>query len=345
MSIVIPVFNGGQLIRKALDSVFNQKKARFEVIVIDDHSTDGTTRILEEISATHTMTLVAHESNLGLAASLNEGLNRARGDYVMTLHQDCELMIPDWLERALRIFKEGDRIGTVTGMSIYDKSAFGFYQRAFMIINRHGTPKYQEQVQEVAFSEDKCDMYDIRLLKDIGGFPQDKFRVSGEDQYVSGLVRRKGYKIVSSQDLPYRQEYGSSITNSSSILKKAYNFGRTMPGLLRHFATSSASAYLNKSSQFRGRTINRLWMILNGFVILLLIAVAAIARFETVLLVVLLVEVSLRLAYYLIQIGESRLISSAKDYLGVLGLSLIFEIVFAIGFFHGLILLAMNRKL
>ncbi|MGI0081085.1 MAG: glycosyltransferase family 2 protein, partial [Nitrososphaerales archaeon] len=302
VSIVIPVYNGGPLLRKMLDSVFNQRDVSFEVLVVDDHSTDETPTILKDIVAHHPFTLVTHETNLGLAASLNEGISRANGDYVMTLHQDCELIIPDWLERALQIFKEGEKVGIVTGKSIYDTSAFDIYQKAFMIINRHGTPKYDSSIQEVAFSEDKCDLYDMKLLKDIGGFPEEKFRVSGEDQYVSGLVRQRGYRILSSNDLPYKQEYGSSITNTSTIFKKAYNFGRTMPGVVKHVAVSSTSIYLQKSSQFRGRTLNRLWMVLNGLAILLLVAVGLIARFESVLLVILILEVVVRLGYYIVQI-------------------------------------------
>ncbi len=345
VSVIIPVYNGGPLLGKVLNSVFSQRNVSFEVLVVDDHSTDETQRILKDMAAVYHFRLLTHESNLGLAASLNEGLNHANGDYAMTLHQDCELMVPDWLERALRIFNQGDKIGIVTGKSIYDTSAFGLPQKAFMIINRHGTAKYEVPIQEVAFTEDKCDIYQAGLLRDIGGFPEEKFRVSGEDQFVSGLVRRKGYRILSSEDLPYRQEYGSSITNTSSILKKAYNFGRTMPGLLKHFAASSASTYLQKSSQFRGRTLNRLWMILNGLVILVLIAVATVARFETILLVVLLAEFSVRVGYYMVQITKSNFFSSAKDCLSTLTIALVFDIVFTIGFFHGLMLVAMNRKL
>ncbi|MGI0069102.1 MAG: glycosyltransferase family 2 protein, partial [Nitrosopumilaceae archaeon] len=95
VSIVIPVYNGGALLRKVLDSVFNQRNVSVEVLVIYDHSNDETVRILGDIATNHGFTLITHQINLGLAATLNEGISRANGDYVMTLHQDCELMVPD----------------------------------------------------------------------------------------------------------------------------------------------------------------------------------------------------------------------------------------------------------
>lgn len=91
------VYNGRKYLREAIDSVLNQTFADFELIAIDDGSTDGSGAILREYTDPR-LKLLTNETNLGLIGSLNRGLAAARGEYVA--RQDCDdLLEPERLAK------------------------------------------------------------------------------------------------------------------------------------------------------------------------------------------------------------------------------------------------------
>lgn len=96
ISVVLPVFNGKRYIKKAVESVLNQSLTDFELIVVNDGSTDNTLDILNSFKDERLKVL--SQTNNGPGAARNRGLEIARGEYVMFLDSD------DWfLEDALKI--------------------------------------------------------------------------------------------------------------------------------------------------------------------------------------------------------------------------------------------------
>jgi glycosyltransferase involved in cell wall biosynthesis len=98
-SVVIPTYNRGGLIVKTLDSVFSQTFRDFEVVVVDDCSTDDTERLLEPYSRRGEIRYVRHERNCERARARNTGMERAAGAYLTFLDSD-DLMYPTNLEDA-----------------------------------------------------------------------------------------------------------------------------------------------------------------------------------------------------------------------------------------------------
>jgi glycosyltransferase involved in cell wall biosynthesis len=100
ISILLPTFKRAKndLFRKAVNSVLNQTFQRWELIIIDDCSTDGTFDIIKEcMSNDGRINCIRHSFNIGLPAiSEYEGYRRAKGDYIAFLFDDCE-----WLPNAL----------------------------------------------------------------------------------------------------------------------------------------------------------------------------------------------------------------------------------------------------
>jgi GT2 family glycosyltransferase len=92
VTVVIPCFEQGQWIEDAIHSVFAQTFDSWEIVVVDDGSTDpGTVRILDDLGTWSRIILVRQE-NRGLAAARNAGVARARGEFVVPLDADDELM-------------------------------------------------------------------------------------------------------------------------------------------------------------------------------------------------------------------------------------------------------------
>jgi glycosyltransferase involved in cell wall biosynthesis len=100
-SVVIPTYNRGGLIVKTLDSVFSQTYRDYEVVVVDDCSTDDTGLVLEPYVARGEIKYVRHERNYERARARNTGMESAAGEYVTFLDSD-DLMYPNNLEDAAR---------------------------------------------------------------------------------------------------------------------------------------------------------------------------------------------------------------------------------------------------
>lgn len=97
VSVLIPVYNGSQFLRQSLESILCQTWTDFELLLIDDCSTDSSTEIIAEFAERDPrIRAVYHAKNLGLAGTLNEGLRLAKGTYVARLDHDDEAL-PDRL--------------------------------------------------------------------------------------------------------------------------------------------------------------------------------------------------------------------------------------------------------
>lgn len=95
ISVVIPLYNKHDTVARALESVFAQTVQPFEIIVVNDGSTDGSELIVERIN--HTLVRLIHQPNAGVSAARNKGIDTAKGDWIAFLDADDEWK-PEFLE-------------------------------------------------------------------------------------------------------------------------------------------------------------------------------------------------------------------------------------------------------
>lgn len=108
VSIVMPVYNGAAWLRACLDSILCQTMGDFELIVVDDASTDETPGILADYAARDArITVVTHSCNTHAGTARNDGMERATGTYLLFLDAD-DLYDPRLLERAVDCAQAGD---------------------------------------------------------------------------------------------------------------------------------------------------------------------------------------------------------------------------------------------
>jgi glycosyltransferase involved in cell wall biosynthesis len=108
VSVIVAVHNGERYLRTALESVLRQSVSDLELLVVDDGSTDATPAIIEGVSGGR-LRVLRNQARLGLAASLNRGLDEARGLYVARLDAD-DVAFPRRLERQLARIRSGPAI-------------------------------------------------------------------------------------------------------------------------------------------------------------------------------------------------------------------------------------------
>lgn len=97
VSVVVPAYNVESYIRECVMSILNQTYPCYEVIVVDDGSTDRTLSIINEISKKNQSVQVIHKSNAGVSAARNTGIDAAKGDYIAFVDGD-DYLSPDFIE-------------------------------------------------------------------------------------------------------------------------------------------------------------------------------------------------------------------------------------------------------
>ena len=122
-SIIIPAYNAEAYLSRCLDSIFSQEFDDYEVIVINDGSSDGTAVLLERYTSKYPNLHVLAQSNQGMATARNRGLDDAQGDYILFVDSDDELM-PHALSNLAPQLNGEDIIGF--GSSIYNEESQTF---------------------------------------------------------------------------------------------------------------------------------------------------------------------------------------------------------------------------
>ncbi|MBU1627554.1 glycosyltransferase [bacterium] len=110
VSIVIPTYNYGLFIAEAIESVLNQTFQGFEIIVVDDGSTDNTKDIVRSFIDNRIQYF--YQENKGAPAARNRGFGLSKGEFILFLDSD-NILMPNALEHWLKCFKENNSCGVV----------------------------------------------------------------------------------------------------------------------------------------------------------------------------------------------------------------------------------------
>jgi glycosyltransferase involved in cell wall biosynthesis len=107
VSVIVPVFNAVAHLGACVASILSQTHQELEVILVDDGSTDGSGLLCDELAAKDPRILVIHQSNSGIGAAQNAGLDVATGTFITFCDND-DLMSPHLVARLLSILLEAD---------------------------------------------------------------------------------------------------------------------------------------------------------------------------------------------------------------------------------------------
>ena len=122
ISVIMPVYNGERFLRQAIDSILRQTFSDFELIIINDGSTDTTEEIIQSYDDSR-IRYVKNEHNLKLIKTLNKGLTLATGKYISRMDAD-DIADKHLFESQLKAFKNDDTIGIVN-ICTYDLAESG----------------------------------------------------------------------------------------------------------------------------------------------------------------------------------------------------------------------------
>lgn len=105
ISVLLPVYNRERFLRRAIDSVLNQTISDFELIILNDWSTDDSLKIAKEYEQKDNRIRVFSHENMWVWATKNKGVSLARWEWITVLDSDDEYL-PDHLEKRLQFLQE-----------------------------------------------------------------------------------------------------------------------------------------------------------------------------------------------------------------------------------------------
>src|SRR3954469_22110395 len=106
LSVVVPNYNHAKYLPTCLTAILGQSVQPFEILVLDDASTDNSLEVIRRFAAEHSLIrLIQNETNLGVMPNLNKGVELSRGEYVYIASADDEV-VPGLFEKSLRLLVE-----------------------------------------------------------------------------------------------------------------------------------------------------------------------------------------------------------------------------------------------
>ena len=106
ISVIIPIYNVGKYLCECVDSILKQTFTDFELILVDDGSTDHSGDLCDEYAARDKRVVAVHQKNAGQAAARNEGAKLAKGDYLVYMDSDDYLLGDDLYRKLAKVIDE-----------------------------------------------------------------------------------------------------------------------------------------------------------------------------------------------------------------------------------------------
>ncbi len=216
VSVIVVVRNGMAFLDRCLQSLLGQTGVRFEVIVVDNASTDGT---LEHVRAEYArVRVVASDRNLGYAGGFNAGLEVARGTFVAGLNVDTE-MAPGCLFHLWKVLADSLSTGVVTPLLVIDQdreriNAMGGAIHVSGLSFCHGLGEPRSRAPSAPFPvpgfSGACFMLRRSLADRLGGAPAHCF-MGNDDVVMSWWVRLAGLEVVCVPAAVVYHHYGLSL--------------------------------------------------------------------------------------------------------------------------------------
>jgi len=224
VSIVLPVYNGEDLLEEALNSIINQTYKKFECIMVNDGSTDNTIKIMKEFAKKDKRFIILDQKNAKLPKALNNGFKLAKGEFYTWTSCDNN-MHPQYIERMVKQLKQDKSIDFIyADLKLIDENSeilrgFGWYEipensgNVILPTNINHLNVYPNNYIGAAF------MYRGIVHKMLSDYSTNRYTVEDYDywQRINSLFKIKKARL--SEPLYYYRFHSKSLTAQTKELK------------------------------------------------------------------------------------------------------------------------------
>lgn len=203
VSIIIVNWNGGKVFADCLKSLSKIDYSLWELIVVDNGSTDGSEKIKKSQITNHKFQIIKNDCNFGFAKANNQGVKLAKGEYVLLLNNDTRVE-PDFLTKMVEKMESNSNLGVIQP-KIYLMDQQGYLDNAGSFFTKIGFldhwgfmekdgPEFNKE-REVFSVKGACMLIRKEMIDKIGLFDEDFFSYFEESDFC-WQVWLLGYKVL-----------------------------------------------------------------------------------------------------------------------------------------------------
>lgn len=233
VSILLPSYNRGSILNKCIESIINQTYSNWELIILDDCSTDNTQNFVEHyVNSSRKIKYYNNKIHKGLPGTRNIGLALSKGDLIFFVEDDLELdreclsILVETYSRLSKIFP----VGGIAPRLISDNDTGKSGKIEPFIFNRYTgeienncSINLDSVVETITLHA--CSLYDKKKLLEIGGYGTDVFigNYFREETDLNWRLRKKGYHLFfQSKAVAFHRRYEFGGCRTKSLLKLEY---------------------------------------------------------------------------------------------------------------------------
>lgn len=216
ISVIVPVYNSEKYLKKTIDSILNQTFENFELILINDGSTDHSGEICDEIAQKDKRIKVIHKKNEGICKTRNKGIEVAKGEYIMFADND-DIIEKNMLQECYEMIKENDadmlKFGRKT-LYLNDENILktDVKNYEFQIMDEN---KIKNNVLNLIYDKILVCVWDGIYKRNIIPFFDTEFKKGGEDIDFNYKVINKIKKLVISDKVYYNHYIRDGFSTST----------------------------------------------------------------------------------------------------------------------------------
>ncbi len=274
VSIIIPNYNGKDVLIPCIKSLFNSDYKNIEIVVVDNGSTDDSVNILKinfPQDKYPGIKIVELDKNYGFSCGINRGVQKAEGKYVVFFNNDMEVE-PDWLNYLVEIAETDRSVASIQPKikSIFNKNQFDYSAGCGGLMDRYGYAfalgrifdtveidnGYYDTPREIFWS---AGMFTRRDLVTIAGLLDEDYFAHYEEIDLCFRFHLMGYKIVNSpKSVIYH--YNAFTIPPKSFKKMYLNQRNSLITLLKNYSVKSLIKYFTLRLFFDMITITLSWI-------------------------------------------------------------------------------------
>jgi len=226
VSIIIVNWNGMEYIKQCIDSILKQSYTNYEIIFVDNASSDGSIEFVEKTFPK--IKIIKNKENLGFAQGNNIGISKSKGAFIALFNPDA-VADEEWIEILVSALESSDKIGGVTGKMFYLGNQYGKNSVfcSWSKLNPFSANPYNfhndEPTSKVDYLAGGAMMIKSEVIKKIGLLDPEYFLYFDETDWCARMIKA-GYDLVYIPTALVWHAISASISESN---KKIYFMERS----------------------------------------------------------------------------------------------------------------------
>lgn len=218
VSIIVPVYDIEEYLVECIESILAQTWKHFEIILVDDGSTDSSGKMCDEYAEKYNCIFVIHKKNGGLSSARNAGIDVARGNYLAFIDSD-DVVHPDYLRELVNIVEKENADLVACDFCVGTSCQWGETSEIKYDIRRDEDVLERMNDNDVVVTVAWNKLYHAKFFKEYNlRYPEGKIH---EDMFLTPQILHCTNKmVITNQKLYFYRQRKNSIMNSSFSIKQ-----------------------------------------------------------------------------------------------------------------------------